>query len=88
MSIPNSIQERLSKKLLNEEIFNTAKCEYDEALKKCGFKIDFKYIKIRQKSKNRSRNIILWFKPLFKKQYPQMVNIYFFDSSIDIFHVS
>ena len=42
--IPNSIQERLSKNSSNEEIFNTTKCEYEDALKKSGFKFDFKYI--------------------------------------------
>ena len=65
--IPNSIQERLSKNLSNEEIFNTAKCEYVDALKKSGFKVDFKYTKNqRQKPKNRSQNI-MWFNPLFNK---------------------
>ena len=39
--IPNSIQERLSKKSSNEEIFNTTKCEYEDNLKKSGFKADF-----------------------------------------------
>ena len=51
----------------NEEIFNTAKWEYEDALKKSGFKVDFKYTKNqRQKPKNRSRNII-WFNPPFNK---------------------
>ena len=40
--IPNSIQEKLSKNSSNGEIFNTAKCEYEDALKKSGFKVDFK----------------------------------------------
>ena len=40
--IPNSIQERLSKNSSNGEIFNTAKYEYEDALKKSGFKVDFK----------------------------------------------
>ena len=65
--IPNSIQEKLSKNSSNGEIFNTAKCEYEDALKKSGFKVDFKYTKNqRQKPKNRSRNII-WFNPPFNK---------------------
>ena len=39
----------------------------EDALKKSGFKDDFKYTKNqRQKPKNRSRNII-WFNPLFNK---------------------
>ena len=40
--ILNSVQERLSKNSSNEEIFDTAKCEYEDALKKTGFKVDFK----------------------------------------------
>ena len=40
--IPNSIQERLSKKSSNEEIFNTKKCEYEDNPKKSGFQADFK----------------------------------------------
>ena len=53
--IPNSIQERLSKNLFNEEIFNTAKCEYKDVLKKSVFKVDFKCTKNKQqKPKNRS----------------------------------
>ena len=43
--IANSIQERLSKNSSNEKTFNTAKCDYEDALKKSGFKVDFKYIK-------------------------------------------
>ena len=55
------------KKTSNEEIFNTAKYEYEDAPKKSGFKVDFKYTKNqRQKPKNRSRNNI-WFNPPFNK---------------------
>ena len=51
----------------NEEIFNTTNCVYEDALKKSGFKFDFKYIKNqRQNPKNMFRNII-WFNPLFNK---------------------
>ena len=51
----------------HEEILNTGKCQYEDALKKSGFKVDFKYTKNqRQKPKNRSRNII-WFNPPFNK---------------------
>ena len=35
--IPNSIQERLSKNVSNEEILNTAKFEYEDTLKKSEF---------------------------------------------------
>ena len=43
--IPDSIQERLSKNSSNDEIFSIAKCEYEDALKKSEFKVDFKYTK-------------------------------------------
>ena len=59
--IPNSIQERLSKNLSNEEIFKTAQCEFEDALKKSGFKVDFKY------TKNQRQKYIIWFNPPFKK---------------------
>ena len=65
--IPNSILERLSKNSSYDEIFNTAKYEYEGALNKSGFKVDFKYTKNQlKKTKNRSRNII-WFNPTFIK---------------------
>ena len=81
----NSIQARLSKNSSDKEICNTAKCGYKDALKKSEFNVDFKYIKNqRKKTKNRSRNII-WFNPPFNKEYPQILEKYFFDWSIDIF---
>ena len=43
----------------NEKIFNTGKCQYEDALQKSGLKVDFKYTKNqRQKPKNRTRFII------------------------------
>ena len=51
----------------NEEICHTTNCEYEDALKKSGFKVDFKYTKNQQqKPKKMFRNII-WFSPLFNK---------------------
>ena len=65
--ITNSTKERLSKNLSNEELLNTAKSEYEDALKKNGFKVDFKCTSYqRHKTKNGTRNII-WFTPPFKK---------------------
>ena len=59
-------QERLWKNSSNQEIFNTTKCKYEDALKKSGLKVDFKYTKNQQqKPKNRSQNII-WFNSQFK----------------------
>ena len=40
--LPNSISERLSKNSSNQEIFNTAKVEYKDALKKSGCNVDLK----------------------------------------------
>ena len=40
--ISNFIQERLPRNSSNDKIFNTAKCEYEDALKKSGFKVYFK----------------------------------------------
>ena len=41
--LPNSISERLSKNSSNQEVFNTAKVEYEDALKKSGYNVDLKY---------------------------------------------
>ena len=41
--LPNSISEILSKNSSNQEIFNAAKIEYEDALKKLGYNIDLKY---------------------------------------------
>ena len=40
--LPNSISERLSKNHSNQEIFNTAKFEYKNVLKKLGYNVDLK----------------------------------------------
>ena len=48
------------KKTSNEEIFNTAKCEYEDAPKKSGFQVDFKYTKNqRQKPKKKRFRYII-----------------------------
>ena len=39
----NSISERLSKNSFNQEVFNRAKVEYKDALKKSDFNVDLKY---------------------------------------------
>ena len=41
--LPNSISERLSKNSSNQEVFNRAKVEYKDALKKSDFYVDLKY---------------------------------------------
>ena len=65
--LPNSISERLSKNSSNQEVFNTAKVEYEDALKKSGYNVDLKYTDNKsEKPKTRKRNII-WFNPPFSK---------------------
>ena len=41
--LTNSISARLSKSFFNQETFNTAKDEYEDALKKSGYNVDLKY---------------------------------------------
>ena len=41
--LPNSISERVSKNYSNQEIFNTAKVKYEDALKKSGYSVNSKY---------------------------------------------
>ena len=64
--LPNSISERLSKNS-NQEIFITAKVEYEDALKKSGCNVDLKYTNNKsEKPKTQKRNIV-WFKPPLSK---------------------
>ena len=54
--LPNYIIDRLSKNSSNQEMFNTAKVEYEDALKK---NVDLKYANNKlEKRKTRKRNII------------------------------
>ena len=65
--LPNSISERLSKNSSNQEIFSTAKVEYEDALKKSGYNVDLNYTNNKsEKPKTRKRNII-WFNLPFTK---------------------
>ena len=53
--IANSIQERPSKNSSNEDTFNTTKCECEDALKKSGFEVDFKYTENQQKKNQKKK---------------------------------
>ena len=65
--LPNSISEKLSKNSSNQEVFNKAKVEYEDALKKSGYNVDLKYTNNKsEKPKTRKWNII-WFNPPFSK---------------------
>ena len=66
-----------SKNSANEEIFNTAQSKYKDALKKSGFKVDFKYTKNhRQKPKNRFWNITCFNPPYNKAASTIVANIF------------
>ena len=66
--VRNAINERLSHNLSDKAVFNSTKVEYEDALKKSGFKVNLKYITrtTAKTKKNRQRNII-WFNPPFSK---------------------
>ena len=75
--LSNSISERLSKNSSNQEVFNTAKVEYEDALKKSGYNVDLKYTDNKsEKPKTRKRHII-WFNPPFSKSVSINVAITF-----------
>ena len=65
--IPISINNRLNQNSSNENIFNSSKRVYEDALKKSGFKnFELKFEKKIAKKRNRNRNII-WFNPPYSK---------------------
>ena len=83
--IPNSIQHRLSKNSSNEEIFITAKCKYEDALKKVSPTLILNTPKINDKNQKIDLEILFGLTHHSTKQYPQMLQKFFFDWSTDIF---
>ena len=81
----NSISERLSKNSPIQEIFNTAKVEYENSLNKLGYNIDLKYTNNKSEKPKRRKQIIIWFNPPFSKSvstnvaktFPQLVTKHF-----------
>ena len=65
--LPNSISERLSKNSSNQEIFNTAKVGYKDALKKSDYNVDLKYINNKPEKTKIPKQNIIWFNPHFRK---------------------
>ena len=68
-SIPEAVNKRISSISQNEQIFNSAKAPYQEALAKSGFEYELKYqqpTRSNNKNKNRSRNQT-WFNPPFSQ---------------------
>ena len=77
--LPNSISERLSKNSSDQEVFNTAKVENEDALKKSGYNVDFKYADNKsEKPKTRKRNIICLTHPL-ANPFQQTLQRHFFN---------
>ena len=83
--LPSMIEQRLSAISSNEQIFNKAKPEYEDALKKSGYNQILHYRpESKQTSKNRKRNII-WFNPPYSshvrnnigRDFLNLVNIHF-----------
>ena len=64
--LPLSINKRLCNNSSNETVFESTKLEYQERIRKSGYKSTLKYKpkKIPGKNRNRSLNII-WFNPSF-----------------------
>ena len=65
--LPNSIAERLSKNSSNQEVFNTVKAEYKDALKKLGYNVDLKYTNNKSEKPKTLKGNIICFNPLFSK---------------------
>ena len=63
---PTSISRRLSDNSSNEEIFNTAKTEYETALKNSGHSAPLSFTHRKPPKRQRKRNII-WFNPPYSK---------------------
>ena len=67
--LPKAIAERLSKNSSSEAIFEKAKSEYEEALKKSGYKncsLEYKKTTREPRRRTRTRNVI-WFNPPYNK---------------------
>ena len=77
--LPLSINERLCNNSSSETVFESTKLEYQEALRKSGYKSALKYKpkKTPGKNRNRRRNII-WFNPPFSKNVTTNVAKIFF----------
>ena len=61
------VEKRLFGLSPNETIFNGAALPYQEALRKCGYTHQLKYVKPIKKVRNRKRKNILWFNPPYSQ---------------------
>ena len=66
---PDSIEERLSNNSSNKQVFNSAKPEYEEALKDTGYKnVKLKYrVQEEQRKRNNQNRKVIWFNPSYSK---------------------
>lgn len=68
--LPVSIADRLSQNSSSERIFNKAKTEYENALRKCGYQTELKFKSPQERlnnNKTQRRRKIIWFNPPFSK---------------------
>ena len=85
--LTQTISERLSRNSSNAEIFEQSKPDYEEALKKCGYKAKLQYIQpnLQQNNTRRRTRKIIWFNPPFSlniktnvaKMFLQLIDTYF-----------
>jgi hypothetical protein len=77
--LPIAISDRLSSNSSNQNIFDNAKIEYEDALKKSGYKntnLKFSKTKPPTKKRTRTRNVI-WFNPPYNKNVSSNVGMKF-----------
>ena len=77
--LPNAINERLSHNSPEEAAFNSTKVEYEDAVKKSGYRVNQEYTtKTTGKPKNNRQKNIIWFNPPFNKSFKTNVAKIFF----------
>ena len=72
--LPLSINERLCNNSSNQTVFESAKLEYQETLRKCGYKSTQTQKYLREKQ-NRNRNIICFNQPFSKNDATNVANV-------------
>ena len=73
--LPDSIKERLSNNSSNEQVFNSAKPEYEKAFKDSGYKnVNLKYrVQKEHRKKNNQNRKVIWFNPPYSKSAPTLL---------------
>ena len=84
--LTNSINKRICENSANEQLFNTVKPVYENALRKSGYKSSLKYSEeIHQHSSNKRTRKIIWFNPPFTQTVKTNVAKSFFRLLNNIF---